>query len=158
MEVLVHHAQVRCEYDSSARYDFLPAEFVTQIEREYIKFSSSDGNEKFKFQSGVSLNYGKRRTLGAGVDMLYCPVKVDRHHWIGLCIDVTMCKINVFDCNLACISDEKLENYLKPLAEMLPYLRCAAIVDDVEQLTSVKHFDINRLDLPFMCEIPGKLL
>ncbi|CAA7061277.1 unnamed protein product [Microthlaspi erraticum] len=155
MEVVVCRARVRCEHDSCSRFSFLGPEYIPNIRKEHLRFLAASDKDVFEFPTCVSFNEGNLLNVGAAAEVLYCPVHINELHWVGLSIDLKGATITVLDSNFACVSEEELGNYLAPIAEMLPYLRCGVGEDNDHGTTDKTPFVINRLDIPFLCEIPG---
>ncbi|CAA7056279.1 unnamed protein product [Microthlaspi erraticum] len=80
---------------------------------------------------------------------------VDGTHWVGIVIDILAKSITVLDCNTACVSVAGMENYLQPLAAMLPYVIRDAFGGDASTSVQRTLFPVKRLDIALLCESPG---
>ena len=43
------------------------------------------------------------------VDVIYCPMRVERQHWVGLVIDLKKWEVIVLDCKREVLTDEQVE-------------------------------------------------
>lgn len=85
---------------------------------------------------------------------MYCPLKVDDRHWVGMIVDVTVGKLFLLDCNTACLAEEELSGYVEPFAQMLPYIRGDSTSEGSN--VDICPFPIERVDISFLCEVPGR--
>jgi len=56
------------------------------------------------------------------VDVINCPMQVERQHWVGLVIDLKKWEVIVLDCKREVLTDEQVEKYIEHITIMLPYL------------------------------------
>jgi len=69
-------------------FDFLPSSFLSELRRQYNKFCAASGKRVFYFTTLTRVPSMVRPKWFDEVDVIYCPMQVERQHWVGLVIDL----------------------------------------------------------------------
>lgn len=75
-------------------------------------------------------------------ERIYFPFNMDKHHWVGVCIDIKALTLHVLDCKTSLRSDSLLKKELNPIANLIPYvLKSFAYL---ETNATMKAFTVSR--------------
>ncbi|CAA7029239.1 unnamed protein product [Microthlaspi erraticum] len=151
IEGVVRTVQLRHDACGARTYDFIPPSYITAIKGDYGGFISCADKDCFVLSDSVRLPLPTRPQIEPDVTHLYCPYMVDGTHWVGIVIDIPAKSITVLDYNTACVSDAGMENYLQPLAAMLPYVIRDAFGVDASTSAQRTPFPVKRLDIALLC-------
>lgn len=101
--------------------EFLDSRFVSMLCKNYERFNKSKAKDSYVFPKGLVDCTIKCCSSGNASTRFYLPLYVAKKHWIGLCVDFTVAKIYVLDCNPAVCASE-LTRELLPISDMFPYM------------------------------------
>ncbi|CAA7044071.1 unnamed protein product [Microthlaspi erraticum] len=155
IDAIVYCIQQRKDSVGACSYDFLPPSYLTALTEEYTAFLSTPSKGDYKFPDHLTLPQPNRPEVGDWLSCLYCPYLIDGSHWVGVAFDLQACSISVLDCNIACVTNEEVQGYLKPIAQMLPYMLRQSVGDEVWSSKPMHPFHIYRLDVELLAEFPG---
>ena len=54
-----------------------------------------------------------------GKRALYMPLNVDKRHWVVVKVDLELCKLIVFDCNIFAYGNKAMKKSMEPLYTIL---------------------------------------
>ncbi|CAE6207171.1 unnamed protein product [Arabidopsis arenosa] len=118
----------RGEVYTKVRAAFIDTWFLTLLQQKYKNFKACKNKKKFNW--GVNLRTfvtGRARartptTFLQHIDLVYIPMKWSTSHWVGLVINLRLCKVQVFDPLIEARSDEEVNSVMAPVVEMIPWL------------------------------------
>ena len=122
----------------------------------YKKFKDKRSRKKLKFDDClrhyVNGNKEKFKSPWEDIKYVYYSMNLNANHWILLQIYFTLWDILVYDSDISLNSDEKFEEPMEAICNMLPHLLLAA------RFSSSHHKDLEGL-MPFQCkrESPPKV-
>lgn len=154
---LVKFIQLRRDKLRKVWYDFLPSYFLSELKLQFNKFTAAKEKDKFFFSTLSRIPFTTCPTWLDEVDVIYCSMKIESQHWVGVVIDFKKWSITVLDCNTACLSDAQLQNYLCHISTMLSFLMHKHGQTVVMQAVSIDLLPITRVDLLLLNEVPCKM-
>ncbi|PON53092.1 Ulp1 protease family, C-terminal catalytic domain containing protein [Parasponia andersonii] len=118
-------------------------------------FRRTSNKAKFLWDNQFT-DYAKRYTDHfqrgwAEVDKVYYPLNIGSNHWVLVQIDLPAHILTVYDSNQALYDDAHVEQAMRPMMKMLPYilLNVEGVTDraDLDLTTTMKprDFDVRRL-------------
>lgn len=145
--------QKRIDKKRKCRFDFVLPSATAELKQLYDNFLKD--KRKFVFSNLARAPMCRGLWLEA-VDVLYCPVQIERTHWLGIIINLKDMDIKVLDSNKACLTDQQVQDYLLPISVMFPYLIHRHGLTPAMQSFPLKPLPVSRKDVPFSSELPGK--
>ncbi|XP_024010425.1 uncharacterized protein LOC112085443 [Eutrema salsugineum] len=132
------------------RVDLLDTEFVVQLTNLFPRFSKTEDQGSFVFPKAVvgminGEDDSDRVQLYEEAEFVYMPFNFDQRHWVTLAVDLKGKRIQILDCNVALLNDNRLTNELQRIAKMLPYLFKGVSANEGMSQVELSPFAIERV-------------
>nr|VDD17326.1 unnamed protein product [Brassica rapa] len=125
MDVLIHHTRSLIEALSEERQPssvvLLDTRFVSLLSETFVKFSKCAKKESYRFPAAL-LQYLCVGCPITEATRIYFPFNFDKKHWVGVCLDCSLSKVVVLDCNTSLRTDGMINKEIRPISEMFPFL------------------------------------
>ncbi|CAN7017437.1 unnamed protein product [Brassica rapa subsp. trilocularis] len=125
MDVLIHHTRSLIEALSEERQPssvvLLDTRFVSLLSETFVKFSKCAKKESYRFPAAL-LQYLCVGCPITEATRIYFPFNFDKKHWVGVCVDCSLSKVVVLDCNTSLRTDGMINKEIRPISEMFPFL------------------------------------
>ncbi|CAN7062783.1 unnamed protein product, partial [Brassica oleracea var. botrytis] len=125
MDVLIHHTRSLIEALSEERQPgtvvLLDTKFVSLLSETFVKFSKCAKKESYRFPTSL-LQYLCLDCPITEATRIYFPFNFDKKHWVGVCVDCSLSKVVVLDCNTSLRTDGMINKEIRPISEMFPFL------------------------------------
>lgn len=82
---------------------------------------------KIKYDAAILKHFIAGTEGGDPYDRIYFPFCLDQKHWIGVCLDLQGCTVEVLDCNHGYRSESMMKKDLNPITIVVPHLFNSAI-------------------------------
>lgn len=147
IEVLVSFLRSRHSLTLSAERSALLAPWLgNYLQGKYRSFNAARNKSKLRWDNQLSKEtYGSPAEWFEDVDTLFMPMIWGDAHWVGLAINLTNWLVEILDPNVSLYDDRKVEKFIAPIVEMLPYLIKKFCKAPLSQSNGVRPFTWKRL-------------
>lgn len=89
------------------------------------------------------------------IDTIYMPMIWGDAHWVGLIISLGIWTVEILDPNILLYDDRKVQNFIAPVVEILPYVIKKFCQPSLSQRHGVKPFNWSRVQGIYVNERSG---
>ncbi|CAA7052367.1 unnamed protein product [Microthlaspi erraticum] len=92
---VVEWIQKRNDVSALRSVVYLPPQFMESLKAEFMDFKMAKEKNSYAFRPSSSLPQPNRPPLSHELESIYCPFKVNGHHWVGIIVDIKRCNFTI---------------------------------------------------------------
>lgn len=149
MDVLMHYIsldRIRKRTPSSKpKIAFYDTNFPASLMKLYARLSKTAIKDRFK----IKYDHSTLQLFGVDIDAkeiydrIYFPFYLDKQHWVGICLDLPQCTVQILDCNVAFRNESQIKKDINPITIIVPHILNTA--SSGAPTSALKPFDLTRL-------------
>lgn len=147
MEVLVSFLRTRHSIALSTEHSALLAPWLgNYLQGKYRSFNAVKNKDRVRWDEQLQRSItGSPSDWFEHIDMIYMPMIWADAHWVGLAINLGVWTVDILDPNLSLYNDRKVERFIAPIVELLPYVIKKFCTGPLSQTHDLKPFSWQRL-------------
>lgn len=110
--------------NSTPKIAFHDTNFPASLMQLYARLTKTavKDRSRIKYDDSIVQQFKVSMKEEETYDRIYFPFYIDKQHWVGICLDLSTCTVQVLDCNAGFRTDSQIKKDINPITIVVPHI------------------------------------